>query len=1427
MVLKATQLSMKDFQKKVFLLFTTIFFIFQTQSSKALIFQSIASGAFTAGTSWNQGALFPQAGDTIIVQNGHTITLSGYNTEILGSVTIQAGGNLTIANAAVASLNFSGDLVVYGTLINNGRLDMVAPGNFVLGNGAVYDHNPRINISADESVFENGVENFFPASTLIIRKWASAALPLIGPTRVNGNGGNIGNLITSVTGTPWEQRGRFSPDKIKGNLTVLDGILRMDDGSGATSILTLNNVTIRGNSAIIFQEGNNRNLTLTTGSFTDSSTLTTQATIIMNQSLGTLNLTVNGNFITTHDFIAVYDSTFPVRSATANVTINGNLMIQGTGNKFDFCKQVHAPLTLNVTGNTMIQGNPAYVRFVDSGTGFLNFSTTNLIVSGGLKNVLLGGNEFLDASNNPLFPLPTNYATVNITDDFQVSGNSNTTIMLATGNVNKTKLLVGKDYNSSATTAIVTVAKSIGPVTVSVGRNMLLNGGTLDVQSNNSSNAIDSVLITQNFTFNSTLATNYFRANSGAGNTVVQTNGDFSIINSGTATTQGVCGTYLNNGSLDFLVGGDFTINNGAFYGIQDGTGLNTFVVNGSFNQTGGFFKGTHSPNIITSGKSKFTLGAFNFTGGNFIQYNAANDSVICKVNGNFNVNYNTVSDFVSFIPYVHPVYSNTSPLSLTVTGSMTFGGANGTFYSSVSQGNELISITSNLTFNNGNNSFNLFPNSVINTSHSVNITIGGDLSCNNGINYLSAGRGDLTGTVNGNMNVTGGTISLKGNAADNPVNFNVKGGYNQSNGFFYFHNNTTVPPITTNVYINSDDDNNGNFVQSGGTINVVNNMLNSNDMKLIIKSPNYTIGPGGVIMRNGAGTTNARGTIEFARTGTTLFTRVAGHNLSHAVINILGGTTVEVISGDVQISSYVEEFVGHNLPMLDIKANGTLTLRNNSQVYTTGNNPKCLVVVNSNARLRLQHINGLYSGFSAAALNSSGNMNYILFASSTIEYFGDDNQSVTGIGMGTATTGNQKYGILEINFGGDPATEYVYPTINGTVNVRNQLKLTAGQLRLDDDNNPATGGRGIIIENNANTGITRTAGYIRAETYDGSSIVKWMFGANTTAHVFPFGIDASTYIPVTITSTSGTAGDVSVSTYKTSPANLPLPPAVGHVNSVATGNDNSAECVDRFWKINRSGTSTAFNVIFSAPVAEFPASAGPYKAQHYNYVGGFWDNPFQGAQSYVSAGVVRTVTANALTTMNDWWVLVNQNVPLPVELLSFNVTCSNKKHLITWTTASELNNDYFTIEKSYNGHDFTSWKKVKGNGTTTSPINYEVVNDESAIATYYRLKQFDFDGKMSELKTVYTSSCSNDGFKLLTVNQSDEYINSVITSPENGTVEFSVFDMKGSLIYQSQQTVSSGISTVKLPSNLSKGLYYLQAVNENHISEGRKFVVN
>lgn len=101
---------------------------------------------------------------------------------------------------------------------------------------------------------------------------------------------------------------------------------------------------------------------------------------------------------------------------------------------------------------------------------------------------------------------------------------------------------------------------------------------------------------------------------------------------------------------------------------------------------------------------------------------------------------------------------------------------------------------------------------------------------------------------------------------------------------------------------------------------------------------------------------------------------------------------------------------------------------------------------------------------------------------------------------------------------------------------------------------------------------------------------------------------------------------------------------------------------------------------------------------------------------------------------------LFNDVSPLPVELLSFKVVLESKQANLTWITAQEINNDYFEVQHSIDGLNFSSIGSVDGNGTTNNVSNYEYSHkDLNDGFNYYRLKQVDFDGRFeySEIKRL------------------------------------------------------------------------------------------
>ena len=88
----------------------------------------------------------------------------------------------------------------------------------------------------------------------------------------------------------------------------------------------------------------------------------------------------------------------------------------------------------------------------------------------------------------------------------------------------------------------------------------------------------------------------------------------------------------------------------------------------------------------------------------------------------------------------------------------------------------------------------------------------------------------------------------------------------------------------------------------------------------------------------------------------------------------------------------------------------------------------------------------------------------------------------------------------------------------------------------------------------------------------------------------------------------------------------------------------------------------------------------------------------------------------------------------LPIELTYFDVEKTPENEvLLKWETASETNNDFFTIERSIDGTTWNAIARVEGKGNSTVPVSYTSLDNEPFKGTsYYRLKQTDFDGKFS-----------------------------------------------------------------------------------------------
>lgn len=165
---------------------------------------------------------------------------------------------------------------------------------------------------------------------------------------------------------------------------------------------------------------------------------------------------------------------------------------------------------------------------------------------------------------------------------------------------------------------------------------------------------------------------------------------------------------------------------------------------------------------------------------------------------------------------------------------------------------------------------------------------------------------------------------------------------------------------------------------------------------------------------------------------------------------------------------------------------------------------------------------------------------------------------------------------------------------------------------------------------------------------------------------------------------------------------------------------------------------------------------------------------------------------------------------PLPVELALFNVRSELNRVIIEWTTATEENNDYFTIERSTNGIDFEVVANVNGNGNSTQAISYHYVDNSPLYGrSYYRLKQTDFDGanETFKSKSIYRSNVNDLVIQPNPVQRGSKL--SVYTGAAEGeNVELSIFTASGINIITKQIASSTEIG---IQSDLEPGLYVVK----------------
>jgi len=201
--------------------------------------------------------------------------------------------------------------------------------------------------------------------------------------------------------------------------------------------------------------------------------------------------------------------------------------------------------------------------------------------------------------------------------------------------------------------------------------------------------------------------------------------------------------------------------------------------------------------------------------------------------------------------------------------------------------------------------------------------------------------------------------------------------------------------------------------------------------------------------------------------------------------------------------------------------------------------------------------------------------------------------------------------------------------------------------------------------------------------------------------------------------------------------------------------------------------------------------------------------------------GAVLNTTTNTLINNSESirleYVIALSTGALPITLTTFNTFIIDENSVkVNWITESEIDNDYFIIEHSIDGNNWTVIEKLKGAGSTSSTHSYSIIDPFPNLTkiNYYRLKQVDYNGNYSYSKV--NSVIFNDLKNKIHIYPNPT--NDFLTIDINNSNKFNtilIIDVKGKIV--SQSNLLHSVTDINL-SEIPNGTYFIQLLGDNSI---------
>lgn len=186
-------------------------------------------------------------------------------------------------------------------------------------------------------------------------------------------------------------------------------------------------------------------------------------------------------------------------------------------------------------------------------------------------------------------------------------------------------------------------------------------------------------------------------------------------------------------------------------------------------------------------------------------------------------------------------------------------------------------------------------------------------------------------------------------------------------------------------------------------------------------------------------------------------------------------------------------------------------------------------------------------------------------------------------------------------------------------------------------------------------------------------------------------------------------------------------------------------------------------------------------------------------------------------------WFTRNNTTLLPVKLLLFNLKKVKTTILISWTTTQEINSNYFIVQHSLDGNNWTGITKISAAGSSNSNINYQFTDNAPILGiNYYRLMQVD-KNEVTTFSTAMNIQFAVNTDVSITPNPTNGFTTISWSQYYNAANKVSVLNTNGTVIKE----ITTNEQYYKLnTSSFSKGIYYIKVLNGKNLTTQKLLIL-